>query len=98
MEAPHLSRVAEKFRDKGLVVLSVNAWNEDRDTLQRFVTEKNLKQRILLNGSTTYRAYGLDSIPVSLWIDRAGIIRDVEVGFGGAAELERATKRLLERD
>lgn len=79
-------------------MLCVNAWDEDRDTIRRFVTEKSLKQRVLLDGSTVHDAYGLTSIPVSVWIDSAGVIRDVEFGFDGPARLESTTKRFLESD
>ena len=96
MEAPHLSRITEQFRDKGLVVLAVNAWDESRETVRRFVTEKNLKQRVLLDGSSVHESYGLAGIPVSVWIDRAGVVADVEFGYSGPTALERTTKRLID--
>ena len=59
-------------------------------------TKEKLKHRILLDGSETAERYGQGSnVPVVLWIDRAGVVVDTEWGFGGAATLERKTKKLL---
>ena len=77
-------------------MLSVNIWDEDRDSLRRFVAEKGLEQRVLLHGIAVYKTYGLVGLPVSVWIDRAGIIRDVEFGFRGPEPIEQKTKRLVE--
>lgn len=77
-------------------MLAINSWDEDRETLIQFATKEKLKHRILLDGSETAEKYGLGrNIPVVLWIDRAGIVVDTEWGFGGAATLERKTKKLL---
>lgn len=90
--------MAERYKDDGLVVLAVNAWGEDRETIKRFVDENKLTHRIVIDsdGSVwggSYPAW----IPGTFWIDRAGIIRDIELGFHGPKPLEQKTKRLLAR-
>ena len=80
------------------MVLAVNAWGEDRETVQHFVDEKKLTHRIVIDsdGSVwggSYPAW----IPVTYWIDREGVIRDTELGFHGPEVFEKKTQRLLAR-
>lgn len=77
-------------------MLAPNAWDEDRATVRDFVNKQKLTHRILMNGSGLHSDYQLNSIPTLIWIDRAGIIQDLEIGYGGPAPIEQKTKRLVE--
>ena len=90
-----MSQLATERADAGLIVLAVNVWDEDKRQIDRFVRKEKLAQRILLNGSKVASSYGNPGVPTLLWIDGTGIVQDVEVGFGGAASLERRTDHLL---
>ena len=90
-----MSQIATSHADAGLVVLAINAWDEDKRQINRYVRKAKLAQRILLNGSKVASSYGNPGVPTLLWIDGTGIVQDVEVGFGGAASLERRTDQLL---
>lgn len=93
-----MSRIAREHADEGLVVLAVNAWDEDKDVLAKFIKSEKLAQRVLLNGSDVgSEKYNVKGVPVVLWITPDGIIEDVEVGFGGRRSLEEKTRRLLSR-
>ena len=88
--------MADKYRDQGLVVLAVNAWNEPQAVLKRFVKENKLKHHILLNGDVVAtEAYGLRSVPHTFWIDREGKVFHVECGFDSPRKMEERTERLL---
>lgn len=52
---------------------------------------------MLLNGGETSDAYGIPSrsVPTVFWIDREGIIVDVDPGSGDPVQLEEMTKKLL---
>ncbi len=89
-----MSRLAQRHQESGLTILAVNAWDEPRDKVTSFVKEHQLKQRILMDGRQVARRYGLKGVPVLYWIDRQGIVVDVELGFHGPASLERKTNRL----
>lgn len=98
MEAPHLSELVRKYADDGLVVLAVNAWDEDEQLVREFVQEQKLTQRVLLNGrEVAYDRYRVPGVPTLLWIDGASVVTDIEIGFAGAESLESKTKRLLSR-
>ena len=78
-------------------MLGVNAWDEPKEEVSRFAKEHQLQQKILLDGSSVKALYGVTSIPAVFWIDREGIIRDLEVGFGGPDELKNRTQDHLKR-
>ena len=90
-----MSQIATERADAGLIVLAVNAWDEDKSQINRYVRKEKLGQRILLDGSKVASSYGSPGLPTLLWIDGTGIVMDVEVGFGGPASLERRTDQLL---
>jgi len=79
------------------VVLAVNAWNEDKEILKQYVEQNKLNQLVLLNGGETSDRFGIPSrsVPTVLWIDRSGIVVDVDTGSGNVKTLEDNTKRLV---
>ena len=96
MEAPHLTKLAEKYKDSGLVVLAVNVWNEPPAVIKRFVKKLKLKHQILLNGDAVFsKSYGLRGVPHTFWIDREGKVFKVECGFDSPRKLQDSTEQLL---
>lgn len=80
------------------MVLAVNAWDEDKDVVSKFVNENKLKQRVLLNGRDTFKGpYGQKAIPVVLWVDRSGKIVRTHIDFAekDAAALDDSTAKLV---
>jgi hypothetical protein len=79
------------------VVLAVNAWDEEKEILKQFVEQNKLNQRILLNGGETSDHYGIPnrSIPTVLWIDRSGVVVDIDFGASDVKTLENNTKKLV---
>jgi cytochrome c biogenesis protein CcmG/thiol:disulfide interchange protein DsbE len=81
-EMPAIQQVYEDYQDAGLVVLGINATDQDDLTAARsFVNENQLSFPILFdkNGEVS-RQYNLHSFPTSYFIDQNGIIQDVIVG------------------
>jgi len=79
-----------------LVVLGINAWNEPKDDVARFVREHQLKHRILLDGKPVAKElYGVKGIPTVLFIDKEGVVVDVEVDFSSPEHLEARVKKLV---
>jgi hypothetical protein len=62
-----------------------------------FVRERNLKHRMLLDGSRTAEDYGVVGLPATLWIDREGIVVDAAFGSVGSKRLHDRTAPLLGR-
>ena len=50
-EAPHLSRLQEKYASQGLVVLGINSDNDPEDKVKEWAAEKKLRHTLLLQGN-----------------------------------------------
>ncbi len=79
------------------MVLAVNAWDEEKEILKQYVEQNKLHQRVLLNGGETCDRYGIPgrSIPTVLWIDRSGVVVDIDRGASDVKTLENNTKKLV---
>ena len=100
MEAPHLKALQEKYGSKGFRIVAVNAWDEPREKVEKFVKAQGLPYTILMNGRSTFRsAYGGSSIPHNFLLERAGHIVMTNVGRDETehAKLESKIKSLLEQ-
>jgi hypothetical protein len=95
-----LTRLASEYKKDGLVVLAVNAWDEDPDIIKQYFEQNKLTHRVLLNGGETSDAYGIPSrsVPTVFWINPEGIIADVDPGSGDPVKLEERTRSLLEKE
>jgi peroxiredoxin len=79
---PAIQKVYKDYQDDGLVVLGINATDQDDITAARsFVSENQLSFPILFDqDGEVSRQYNLHSLPTSFFIDQNGIIQDVVVG------------------
>ena len=84
-EMPYLNNIYEKYKEKGIEVLAVNA-KEPRIIVSPFVKEKNLKFPVLLDRTgTTVDQYKVLNLPVTFFIDENGMI------------IERSSSELTEK-
>ena len=80
---PVLEKLFEEYKDRGLVILGVNA-GEERETVEAFLKNTPLGYPAVLSGeSGILEAYQVTSYPTFVLIGRDGIIVAHEVGFGG---------------
>ena len=90
-EMPAIQKLYEEYKDQGLVVLAVNATNQDDSAkIPAFIEEYRLTFPILLD--TTGQAsqvYQLRSLPSSYFIGRNGVIKEVVIGGPMAETLLR---------
>lgn len=68
---------------------------QSQDDLQAYMKEGNLKSHMLLEGHKVAQRFGVMGTPTTIWIDRQGKVAHIEVGFGGAKQLEAITKRIM---
>jgi len=98
LEAPVLTRLDKKYRDQGLVVLAVNAWDEPAELVQNYVKSEKLTHRFLLNGHQVESdRYHFFETPTSCWIDHKGRVVNLHFGFdpGDEVALARRAEELL---
>lgn len=81
-EMPAMQRVYEEFKDQGLVILSINAANQDRmaDAIE-FAEQYGLTFPIVFDtGGRTTNDYKVRSLPTTFFVDRRGRIQEIIVG------------------
>ena len=76
-------------------MLAVNAWNESKAEVEKYVKKNNLEQRILMDGRDVAHTYAVSGVPTVFWIDPAGRAVDVLIGYNGPDDLEEKTKAFL---
>jgi peroxiredoxin len=96
-EAPHLTALYERYKDKGLTVIAVNAYNETKPVVDGFVRAKHLTHPIGLMGGAIAQQYTVASFPVTWFVDHNGTITDYHLGFDAGDEelLAKSVARLL---
>jgi peroxiredoxin len=96
MVAPRLGALRDRYGAQGLAVVGITT---DEATLAATTAERT-KMRypsVVDSAGETSRAYGITGLPTLVLIDRAGVVRDVSIGFdpSGDARLEGMIKKLL---
>ncbi|HSU66398.1 MAG TPA: redoxin family protein [Tepidisphaeraceae bacterium] len=90
---PHLNKLYNSEKDKGLQVFAVNE-QEDKSDAQKFVDETKLDVPVLLDSEGKVgNQYGVTGIPQTVVIGKDGKVKKIMVGFGGeesAQELKKA--------
>ncbi|MBI1306806.1 MAG: redoxin domain-containing protein [Bacteroidetes bacterium] len=84
---PALQALSEKYKDQGLVVIGIDPYdNNDEKNLSDFLQKRGAGYQILLEGKPVAKDYHVYGFPTLYLIDRKGIIRKVNVGYGGDTE------------
>jgi prepilin-type processing-associated H-X9-DG protein len=99
--APRLTKLYEEHKASGLVVLTVNPWEEPVEQVQKYVHEKKLSHQYLIGGSkVAEELYDIHWWPTFCWLDHKGIVVDVEIGFEAGDEqamTDKAVELLKQR-
>lgn len=95
-EMPDLDALQRQHRDAGLVVLAVNL-QEDAPTVRRYADTLGLTLPIVLdrNGRVADR-YNLTALPTTYFVDREGVVRDLNIGALTAKGLRTKVAKILE--
>ena len=94
-EVPHLVSMYNENKDRGLIILGISL--EDETTLKNFKDEFHVAYQILLGTQEVFEKYGVQPIPHTLFIDKKGKTRKVQVGFAPelTPEFESLVQTLL---
>ncbi len=96
---PAIQRVYKEYQADGLVVIAINATDQDElASVQSFIADRQLTFPILLDkDGEVSRLYNLHSLPTSFFVDPNGIIQEVVIGGPMAEALLRSRiERLME--
>jgi peroxiredoxin len=80
-EMPALDRISTTYGRAGLVVLGVSV-DEDTGRAREFANAMKVSYPLMLDGGTGIgRDYRLQKLPMTILVDRAGVVRYSNVGF-----------------
>ncbi len=97
-EAHHLTALFNRYRDQGLAVVAVNAYDESKQEVNRFARAQGLTHPIALMGKkVAEEKYTVASYPFTLLVDHTGKVADYHLDFepGDEKVLATAIARLL---
>lgn len=91
-EMPALERVYQDYSNRELVILGVNATNQDNlENIQTFLQGNNISFPILFDeDGIVNHLYKISALPTTFFIDSNGIIQDVVIGGPMSEALLRA--------
>lgn len=84
---PTVQALHEKYGKKGLLVIGANAFErENKDTAAAtYAKEHSYTYLMTSNNDALARSWGVAGIPTFVIIGKDGIVKKVQVGFGGDA-------------
>lgn len=99
LEVKHLQRLHRQYSGQGLRVVGIAELAEEPRQVKQFLREYEATYPVLLDPEQRVaRKFGISAHPVTLLVDREGVVRFVHTGFlkGDEITLENAVKALLE--
>ncbi|HVM62676.1 MAG TPA: TlpA disulfide reductase family protein [Verrucomicrobiae bacterium] len=94
-----LQKIQDKFKDRGLEILSVNQ-GEEADQVRNFIERKKYLFHVVLDSDQAVAGrYGVGAIPTMVAIDKAGNVRWMSVGYSETEndDLEKLLDLLTEQ-
>lgn len=98
LEMPDLVRAYEAYKAEGFVLLGVNLTFQDSlPDVQAFVDEFGMTFPVLLDeeGHVTEDLYRLRGLPLSMFVNREGVIARVHIGALTASQIEEYVGEIL---
>ncbi len=95
LEAPLVNKVAQRFKDRGVVAVGVNT-SDQAEHGRAWALSKGLTFPIVHDDrDTAAHAYGVDSLPTLVVISRTGKIMATRTGVTDDAELDALVRQAL---
>jgi thiol-disulfide isomerase/thioredoxin len=92
---PAIQKIADDYKDKGVVVLGINTWENSPDAARKYMADKKFTYPCLLAGDPLAEAYGVPGIPTIVVLGKDGSVEFLEVGMGGDGKIRAAIDAAL---
>jgi len=97
IEIPWFMDLQRKNKDRGFEVLGVAMDDEGWEVVKPFLAELGVNYRVMVGDDLTAQMYGgVDALPTTFLIDKAGRIAAVHVGLASRKEIEDGVEQLLQ--
>jgi peroxiredoxin len=95
-EIPGYVALQNKYAKDGLVIIGISTDQGGPGGVKKFIQKYGVTYQIVMSDGNVESAYGgIDGIPTTFIIDRAGRIRDRKIGSEPAAAFEKVLLRYL---
>jgi cytochrome c biogenesis protein CcmG/thiol:disulfide interchange protein DsbE len=99
IEIPWFMDMQRKNKDKGFEVLGVAMDDEGWEAVKPFSQQLGINYRLVMGNDQTAQLYGgVDALPTTFLIDRAGRIAAVHVGLASKKDFEDGIAELLQNN
>jgi len=94
-EMPAIDVVYNKYKEKGVIILTVNV-GQPKEVAEAFVTNLKISYPVLLDTySITAKQYGVAGLPTTFILDRNSIVREKILGEAERDSFEKMVVNLL---
>jgi peroxiredoxin len=93
-EAPTLNALQKQYGSRGLQIVGVDVLENARKA-EQFRTEHHLVYPAVVDDGTLRDQYDVNGLPVHVFIDRGGVVRDVVIGELSATDMRNDVLKLL---
>jgi thiol-disulfide isomerase/thioredoxin len=94
-EMPDIEKVYQEYKNKDLVILAINM-GEDKNTADNFIKQSNYHFSVLLDSDQSIaQEYSINSIPVSIFIDKNGNIAQKRIGAISEDQMKSIINELI---
>ncbi len=83
---PVLQSLHEKYKDKGLVVIGLDPYDDKEDNLAAFLAKRNVDYPILYASKEIAKTYRVSGYPTMFLVSKEGKIVNVQEGYGDTVE------------
>ena len=95
-ELPELQKLSQQYAGKDVVFLGVNI-DKQKDNAERFAKQNGVTFPVLLDASGSVAgSYDLPKMPTSFVVDKHGLVRAVNAGFDGPADVTKFKQEIDE--
>ncbi|MEA4884987.1 MAG: TlpA disulfide reductase family protein [Clostridia bacterium] len=92
--APHLQALYAKYASKGLLVVGVSL-GDTVSKVRDYAKGKGLTYSMVVDYGTLANSFGVRFTPTVVIIDRGGVVRLVQEGFGDGLGIEAAIEKVV---
>jgi thiol-disulfide isomerase/thioredoxin len=94
-EMPIVNGIAQRFKDRGLVVVGVNT-SDERGLAERFVARRGVSFPIVYDeGNSVAHSFRVDNLPTLVVVSKTGKIVAIRHGITSDSDLERLVRQVL---
>jgi peroxiredoxin len=95
VEIPWYVEFDKKYRNRGLAVIGVSMDDQGMAVVKPFLAQKDIEYPVVIGSGALAKRYNLESMPLTLLIDREGRIAVSHAGVVDKVSFEDHIKKLL---